>query len=240
MYYDNYHNKLKFDEIFAADSDLPCPHCYKELDPYELPKIEIYEFKKSKRKAWKYSYLYTTNRRFKVKVGIFHCPYCHKQVGADCSGSYVFNYTNRTLFSHELLNRYMHEFNYGMSISSFVEIQNGIYSDNRLGYTFVDKTTFCKAFYAYASLIEFDYKFSCGLGCGDEPDAIVYDGVDIGLAKSRANSILPPPLTYLAQKWIKRNHDYNSNRYFEDPDIRLYVRRFVISVFGAFKRDKVK
>ncbi|EKM82184.1 hypothetical protein AGABI1DRAFT_90450 [Agaricus bisporus var. burnettii JB137-S8] len=140
--------------------------------------------------------LYTSCGSFPCNVELQPCPECpasRKQfIGPDLREHGIFNYSNSTFVSHELLDEYTSSFTLSETpFDAWVEFIRRRYMVHGGG-QFMGKDLFRSCWFAYAHLQKFDDDFECP-ECGKYPDNVIWDGVTLAFHRRQLLSSIHPP-----------------------------------------------
>ena len=150
------------------------------------------------------SILYGKTHSQPVTVGSKMCPQCCKIEWYDGLNDHIFNYNNRHLFTHDVLNGFLLEFKYNAKITmiGYVNKTNGAYIENGCvgKYSFVQNDFFAHVFIAFISISKYMMLLVCPAcdralqrDINAKPsglvDSIVVDGVQTGFKKNY-NSVI--------------------------------------------------
>ncbi|KAG6809113.1 hypothetical protein H0H92_001569 [Tricholoma furcatifolium] len=116
-------------------------------------------------------------------------------IGPDSRELGLFNYNNRVLFSHDLLDDYTMAYTSSETpFTTWVGVSARRYKVHRSRYPFVSETVFRAAWFGYAQHLSLDGDFQCSR-CGSVPQEPIFDGVVVVFNKSRILDSLRPPTT---------------------------------------------
>jgi hypothetical protein len=148
--------------------------------------------------SWGPCKVYTSLEAFICQIETQVCPNgCsgggYRFVGPDCSEIGLFNYNNRILFAHDLLNDYTLCYTTSETpFTAWVTITRTRYLQFAPEATFVTEEVFRGAWFSFALLQSFGGEMQCPL-CGPEPSAVIFDGVSISFGKKHLTDTLKPP-----------------------------------------------
>ncbi|KDR76770.1 hypothetical protein GALMADRAFT_67161 [Galerina marginata CBS 339.88] len=139
--------------------------------------------------------VYGIARTWKTTIEIQKCPSCkHRYIGPDCCEIGIFNWNNRSLFMHDLLEDYISSYTSSETpIHSWVLTVSRRYQSHNM--EFVGEKKFLAAWFAYARLLELDGDMNCPK-CGPSPRATIWDGVTLAFTWKNILPSLRPP-TYI-------------------------------------------
>lgn len=148
--------------------------------------------------TWSPCKVYTLSEVFNCQIETQVCPNgCsrggYRFIGPDCSRIGLFNYNNRILFAHDLLNDYTLCYTTSETpFTAWVTVTQTRYIQYCLEAMFVSEEVFRAAWFTFASLQCFGDEMQCP-GCGPEPSAVIFDGVSIAFGKKHLTQTLKPP-----------------------------------------------
>lgn len=168
--------------LFKLDSLSKCAYCGQLYSNTEIKVVET--------KLWDYSGCY------EVKVETSNCGgHCKNgdNIGPDLSQFAIFNYSNKHLFTHFVLDSYTAS----MATSetpfiSFISLLQYMYSRQKIDSIPPPSKVFRNAWFDYIRLQNFDSRMTCPQ-CGSEPEIVIADGISMGYtAKFKSGTLKPP------------------------------------------------
>lgn len=139
--------------------------------------------------------VYTLTHAVKAAIELQICHQCssgrRRWVGPEGRDLGIFNWNNRSLFTHELLDDYTAA--YTSSETPFVAWVNNVsrrYSGR--GSVFVTEEMFRAAWFGYSRLQVWENDLTCPQ-CGPTPEDIIWDGVSSGFSRKHLLPSLKPP-----------------------------------------------
>jgi hypothetical protein len=148
--------------------------------------------------SWRPCEVYTSFGVFTCEIETQFCPNDCSQggyrfIGPDCSRIGLFNYNNRILFAHDLLNDYTLCYTTSETpFTAWVTITQTRYMQFSPEAAFVTEEVFRAAWFSFASLQCFGNEMQCPV-CGPEPSAVIFDGVSISFGRKHLTDALKPP-----------------------------------------------
>ncbi|KAG6827546.1 hypothetical protein H0H92_011353 [Tricholoma furcatifolium] len=145
--------------------------------------------------------VYTILGSFDTEIELQRCTQCtggrHRFIGPDCRHVGLFNYNNRILLSHDLLDDYTMAYTSSETpFTAWVSIAARRYEVHDSQNPFLGETVFRAAWFSYACLLALNGDFQCSR-CGPVPQEPIFDGVVVAFSKSRIlDSICPPTTTH--------------------------------------------
>ena len=110
-------------------------------------------------------WIYTSQRAqlSVIEIQKCHCRVYHREtIGPDLSSYGIFNWSNTTAFSHELLNDYTNIMQRStMPLSAYAVSRSCHYQERHSPRPFVNRTTFSQAWFAYVNLQKITTQMRC-------------------------------------------------------------------------------
>lgn len=159
--------------------------------------------------------LYSLTQPYICQIELQRCSSCtaigHRYIGPDCRELGIFNYNNRLLFAHDLLDEYTMAYTSSETpFAAWVYVISRRYSSYNRGVAFVDEGTFQKVWFGYAALLHFENDMTCPK-CGPSPADVIWDGITLGFNQKHLLPTLYPPTT-LHPNSIERQCSYPKNQ----------------------------
>jgi hypothetical protein len=129
--------------------------------------------------------LFSSNSARNIHIHCNRCTNsnCNHVVYYDGVEDRIFNYNNRFLFTHELLNDYTNQFTLSeTAIHAYISSVKRRYLENRACRSFITQRDFTHIFVTFINLQAWGYTFSC-VECGVEPEDIIADGTMLSLPR---------------------------------------------------------
>lgn len=167
-------------------------------------------------------------------------------IGPDCRELGVFNYNNRMLFTHDLLDDYTSS--YTSSETPFAAWVAGVARRYRDVYMSLDEFPhedhFRNAWFAYVNLQLLENDMTCTM-CGPTPEDTIWDGVKLAFSqKQLLPSIRPPTITH-ADSPVRASRYVSHQQVFVDPIdpkesalLRRLVKKVIKGPFTALPQSK--
>jgi hypothetical protein len=131
-------------------------------------------------------------------------------IGPDGCNLGLFNYNNRILFTHELLNDYTCTYTSSETpFTAWVSVISRRYT-SRKSLRFVSEDIFRAVWFAFVKLQLFENDMQC-LECGPHPADVIWDGVTLAFGRKHIESSLRPPTT-CHEKSVVRVSQYESHQ----------------------------
>ncbi|KAG6809429.1 hypothetical protein H0H92_000284 [Tricholoma furcatifolium] len=175
--------------------------------------------------------IYTILGCYDAEIEQRRCTQCsggrHRFAGPDCCHLGLFNYNNRILFSHDLLDEYTMAYTSSETpFAAWVSIAARRYKVHQSQYPFVSETIFRAAWFGYARLLELDGDFKCSR-CGPVPLEPIFDGVVVSFSKSRVLDSLCPPTTAHSDSLIRSSRLLKDKALISNAKLRKNLRMIV-------------
>ncbi|KAJ2911912.1 hypothetical protein MD484_g8501, partial [Candolleomyces efflorescens] len=146
-----------------------------------------------------------------AEIELQACPTCprirRRFIGPDLHEEGLFNFNNKILVSHELLDEYTAA--YVTSETPFVAWVTVVSHRYALSEAkFMDDGTFRSIWFAYAELLALDNDMTC-VHCGPYPDTVIWDGVTLAFGKHRLTSDIRSPTEETPESIVRtkvKNH----------------------------------
>jgi hypothetical protein len=211
------------DNIFKLDSRASCPFggqrtIYNPVNDVHLEECTIY----------------TLTHAVVCKIELQQCPLCksrpgrvRRHIGPETRDLGVFNYNNRILCTHDLLDDYTCA--YTSSETPFIAwttVMSRRYSTTRSPTPFLDEETFRNVWFAYVNLQAFEEDMSCRK-CGPTPDDTIWDGVTLAFHEKRLLPTLRPPTTVHEDSVIRTSKYVKNQQILKDAEFRKKVLRII-------------
>ncbi|KAK7030574.1 hypothetical protein R3P38DRAFT_3511249, partial [Favolaschia claudopus] len=135
--------------------------------------------------------IYTLSHTLCVKLELQLCRCKKRYIGPDCLSLGLFNYNNKILFTHKILDEYTSVFTTSETpFHAWVSVVSRRYSLRNSVFCSVD--IFRSAWFAYARLLPLEDDMQCPR-CGTSPDNTIWDGVTLAFNKKHLLSSLEAP-----------------------------------------------
>lgn len=132
-------------------------------------------------------------------IQVQRCPACKwERVGPDCRELGLFNYDNRILITHHMLNDYINAYTASETpFAAWATVITRRYSSLPTSQEFISLKQFRKIWFAYVKLLQFGNDMMCPQ-CGPNPSAVIWDGVSIAFSRDKMLPSLCPPTSIKA------------------------------------------
>ncbi|KAK7016274.1 hypothetical protein R3P38DRAFT_3361401, partial [Favolaschia claudopus] len=144
--------------------------------------------------------IYGLFRAWETQIELQRCSNTrcrHRFIGPDAREQGIFNYSNRLLFSHDLLNEYTAAYTSSETpFSAWVIVVSRRYSLYPGGaeHPFVTANIFRSVWFAFVKLQYLEGSMTCPR-CGPSPENTIWDGVTLAFNRKHLLSTLEPPTT---------------------------------------------
>ncbi|KAJ7852089.1 hypothetical protein B0H14DRAFT_2282990, partial [Mycena olivaceomarginata] len=150
--------------------------------------------------------VYGLHRAWETTIEVQACPNtrCHHRfVGPDGRERGIFNYNNRKLFSHNLLDEDTLAYTSSETpFSAWVSVVSRRYKVHSRGHSFVTAEVFRGVWFAYVKLQYLEGSMMCPR-CGPSPENTIWDGVTLAFNRKHLLPTLEPP-TVMQPKSVER------------------------------------
>ncbi|KAG6810513.1 hypothetical protein H0H92_011540 [Tricholoma furcatifolium] len=175
--------------------------------------------------------VYGLLRCYDAEIELQRCTQCaggrQRFVGPDCRERGLFNYNNRIVFSHDLLDDYTMAYTSSETpFAAWVSVAVRRYKVHGSLYPFVNETIFRAAWFGYARHLALDGDFQCSR-CGPVPQEPIFDGVVVAFSKSRILHSLCPPTTPHIDSSIRSSHFVTDKAPIAKAKLRKNLRQVV-------------
>ena len=153
--------------------------------------------------------VYGLTRAWIVEIEIQKCPRCNcRFIGPDCREIGMFNWNNRLLFMHDLLDDYT--CTYSTSETPFVawvSVVSRRYESHQSPRSFISDKRFRSVWFSYARLLDLQNDLKCPI-CGPTPSATIWDGVTLSFSRKNLLPLMRPPTTIHSNSPIRSEIRY--------------------------------
>ncbi|KAG6810248.1 hypothetical protein H0H92_012733 [Tricholoma furcatifolium] len=175
--------------------------------------------------------IYTILGSFDTAIELQRCTQCtggrHRFVGPDCCQVGLFNYNNRILLSHDLLDEYTMAYTSSETpFTAWISIAARRYKVHDSQNPFLGETVFRAAWFSYACLLALDGDFQCSR-CGPVPHEPIFDGVVVAFSKRKILHSLCPPTTTHDDSDIRQSRLISDKAPIPKAKLRKNVRLIV-------------
>lgn len=134
--------------------------------------------------------IYGLSSTMESKIEGKKCPTCNRWLGPECREIGIFNWDNRTLMTHQLLDDYTSCFTTSETpFTAWVTVVSRRYPPT---IKFVSEKTFRTVWFSYIRLVKLEGGSMCP-SCGPAPDTVIFDGVSLSFNRKHLLPTLRPP-----------------------------------------------
>ncbi|KAF8869960.1 hypothetical protein BD779DRAFT_1409557, partial [Infundibulicybe gibba] len=174
--------------------------------------------------------IYGITGSLSTTVEVQACGLCARRfVGPDCRELGLFNFNNRIIFTHDVLNDYTSAYTTSETpFAAWVTIMSRRYLVHESPTPFVSEQMFRTVWFAFVKLQRFENDMTCP-ECGPCPETTIWDGVTLAFNRKHLLSSLQPPTT-LHEKAISREKTcyVTGQQLIPDSKLRKTVRRIIV------------
>ncbi|KAF8057790.1 hypothetical protein FPV67DRAFT_1429432 [Lyophyllum atratum] len=176
--------------------------------------------------------IYGLTEAFQSRIQVQSCSTCagraRRFIGPEPRGLGIFNFNNRILFTHELLDDYTSVYTSSETpFTAWVTVLSRRYGANNSSAPFVTEEVFRAAWFAYVDLQDFSNDMRCKK-CGPIPEDVVWDGVTVGFNKKHLLPTLRPPTVSDANNSpVRKNRYIWKQQLLNDAKLRRRLRLVV-------------
>ncbi|KAJ7129034.1 hypothetical protein C8R43DRAFT_1134313 [Mycena crocata] len=178
--------------------------------------------------------VYTLTQAYTSVIEVRVCHECsigrRRNAGPDCREWGFFNFNNRILFFHALMDDYTATYTaietpFAGWVSTVAKQYETMESK-----PFVDRTTFSTAWFLFADLQLWGAKDRADMkcpDCGSEPKATIWDGVTLAFGRTKLSGTLCPPTLELLQAPVHLSKSVGEQQVLIERDLRKAVRNII-------------
>ncbi|KAJ7212387.1 hypothetical protein B0H12DRAFT_1033226, partial [Mycena haematopus] len=170
--------------------------------------------------------IYGLSQAFTSTIELQTCVRKRRFIGPDCISFGIFNYNNKALFTHEILDEYTAAFTTSETpFSAWVLVVSRRYSvRNEL---FCSAETFRAAWFSYVQLQYFGGDMTCPK-CGPSAENTIWDGVTLAFNRKHLLPSLEPPTISQPSSIIRDSTRYLADQQIlTDATLRRLIRKVV-------------
>ncbi|KZV82496.1 hypothetical protein EXIGLDRAFT_589289, partial [Exidia glandulosa HHB12029] len=143
------------------------------------------------------SMLYTSTHAVAIEVEVKPCATCRPEqrmyAGPDGRALGLFNFNNRRIYSHELLNKFTNSISaHETPFHAFCTVIRRTYLDSESPLPFVADDAFRTTWFSFTRVQDLGDSFQCEQ-CGPDPSVVIFDGVTASFSNKQQTSSLSPP-----------------------------------------------
>jgi CxC4 like cysteine cluster associated with KDZ transposases len=154
---------------------------------------------------------------------------CHRRfIGPECGDIGLFNFNNRVLMTHNLLDDYTSCFTSSETpFTAWVAVTARRYESEHSDHKFVSEPMLRAAWFSYVKLQYLDGDMECP-DCGPSPENIIWDGVTLAFHRKHLLPTLCPPTTICDDSVIREKTRYVYNQQLlPEKGLRKLVREII-------------
>lgn len=176
--------------------------------------------------------IFTLSASLAAQIELQVCKSCsggrYRHIGSDGRTLGLFNYNNRLLFAHDLLDEYTMAYTSSETpFVAWVGVLSRRYSMYSSKQKFVSEEIFRDAWFAYSRLQALDGDMMCPT-CGPTPDDVIWDGVTLAFGKKHLLPTLRPPTAEHSDS-LQRNSRYlRDQTLIPDRKLRKLVQTLLV------------
>ena len=174
--------------------------------------------------------IYDLREAWKSTIDLQKCAICKvRYVGPDCRRIGLFNWNNRVLIAHHLLDEYTSAFTTSETpFAVWITVASRRYeTKNPDGIAFLSEKMFRAAWFSYTRLLQLEGNMLCPK-CGPTPKAVIFDGVSLAFNRKNVLESLRPPMTIHRDSAIRPNVIRAKRlQCIPDAELRKLIRRII-------------
>jgi hypothetical protein len=175
--------------------------------------------------------IYTLTEAHKSLIQLQRCSSCsHRLIGPDPRALHLFNFNNRILLTHELLDEYTSAYTSSETpFVAWVTVLSRRYQQRQSRRPFLSVDLFRTIWFAYVRLQHLESKDDCP-ECGPIPNDTIWDGITLAFSQKHLLPSLCPP-TMPNSKSLQRTNVryYSAQQLVADVKLRKAVRKVIMS-----------
>ena len=175
--------------------------------------------------------IYNVLGSLEVMVELQPCHAClassRRHVGPDSRSHGLFNYNNRIMFTHDLLDEYTMAFTSSETpFVAWVGVVARRYARHQSPRPFVREDVFRSAWFGYGGLLALDNDMTCPK-CSGAPEDIIFDGVTLAFGKKHMLDTLRPPTETHTDSPVRTSRYVKGQPLLPDAKLRKLLRDIV-------------
>ncbi|KAF8059621.1 hypothetical protein FPV67DRAFT_1674859 [Lyophyllum atratum] len=172
------------------------------------------------------------------RIQLQSCSTCsgrtRRFIGPEPRALGIFNFNNRILFTHELLDDYTSVYTSSETpFTAWVTVVSRRYGAGGSPVPFATEQIFRAAWFAYVDLQDFRDDMWCPT-CGPMPEDVIWDGVTVGFNKKHILPTLRPPTISNESSPVRKNQYIWKQQVLMDAKLRRRLRKVVKGAGDAF------
>lgn len=188
--------------------------------------------------------LYTLSETHVHNIELQPCRTCpgrrRRRIGPDPRDYGVFNYNNRILVTHALLDEYTAAYTTSETpFVAWVSIVTRRYEVHESKAPFMSEQMFRAVWFAYVNLQTFEQDMKCPK-CGPTPENVMWDGVTLGFSQKHILDSLRPPTISHDDSPVRKHRYIAKQQILVDKDLRRLVRAVIAGPFTIPRLSKTE
>lgn len=188
--------------------------------------------------------VYTLSEALVGEIEVQSCSKCpgrrRRFIGPDPRSIGVFNYNNRVLVTHDLLDEYTAAFTSSETpFVAWVSVLKRRYETHGSEKPFLSNEMFRAVWFAYVNLQSFEGDMICSK-CGPTPSYVIWDGVSLAFNQKHLLESLRPPTVSHANSPVQKNKYIGKQQILSDGETRRLVRTVIAGPYTNAPRDVAK
>lgn len=203
--------------LIILDENSRCP-CGQKYDP-DKPVVE------------RISRLYTLVKAVPCRIQLQRCPACpstlERAIGPDPRDLGIFNFDNRNLATHDLLDDYTSSFMTSETpFFAWVKTLFRRYKDYKSPCNFMYHKVFRSVWFAYAKIQTFEGDMVCSI-CGPYPESIICDGTALRMNEKNVLPTVKPPTISVEGSSVRSSRYIGKQQVIQDANLRKEMKRII-------------
>ena len=183
--------------------------------------------------------VYGIHQKIDAEIELQPCrttsPSKRRFIGPDLRELGLFNYNNRVLLSHELLDDYTSFYTSSETpFSAWVTVMSRRYQS--ASSTFIGEDLFRSIWFSYAKLQHLQDDMKCAR-CGDYPETVIWDGVTLAFGRKHLQSSLEPPTKLATNAPVRHSRYLHNLQLIQDAGLRKQIRQMVSKPAAMLSTD---
>lgn len=175
--------------------------------------------------------LYTLIQAIPCRIQLQRCPSCpatlERAIGPEPRNLGIFNFDNRNLITHDLLDDYTSSFTTSETpFIAWVKIMSRRYKDYKSHRKFLYHKTFRSAWFSYTKIQAFEGDMQCP-ECGPCPESVICDGTALRMNEKYVLPTVKPPTVSEEGSTIRASRYVGKQQVIEDPKLRKDIKRII-------------
>ncbi|KZV95692.1 hypothetical protein EXIGLDRAFT_563691, partial [Exidia glandulosa HHB12029] len=143
------------------------------------------------------STVYASTRATAIEIEVKPCSTCRPEqrmfAGPDLRALGLFNFNNKRIYTHELLNKFTNSITaHETPFHAFRTVIQRTYMESECRTSFVSDDAFRTAWFSFTRIQDLGDSFQCDV-CGPNPEVVIFDGVTASFSNKHQTSSLCPP-----------------------------------------------